>query len=254
IRSFYRLTQVDPGFKTEKMLTFNVWLPPEKYKDHASVLSFIRQSLDRMKALPGVENAAAATGLPLGNSGNQTSFWIEGRPEPPQDQIPSVEEVNVTTGYFETMRIPLLAGRTFTDQDIDPLGRASERAAIIDDLFAKRYWPGEDPVGKHLRFWTNEPNVFNIFNIVGVVGRVKMDTLDQDSGRVQVYFPWAKDNWNRMEFTLRTIGDPESLVSAARTQIAAVDPDEPIYHIRTAEQLWAEVVAPQRLNLLLLGI
>ncbi|MBZ5553306.1 MAG: ABC transporter permease [Acidobacteriia bacterium] len=151
--------------------------------------------------------------------------------------------------YFRTMGIPLLRGRTFTVQDT----KDAPKVVVIDESFAKQYWPGEDAIGRHLTFGGHDSkSVMN--TVVGIVGRVKMEGLDTDSNRVQAYQPLTQNTWNGMTFVLRTTADPLGLVSAARKQVLAVDPDEPMYNVRSIEQVWEESVAPQRLNRLLFGL
>jgi len=248
LRSFYSLLQVDPGFKTESVLTFNVNLPPAKYKESDQMISFYRQALDRLKQLPSAQSVGLSSGLPLGNNGNQTSFVVADQPEPPASQVPLTEMALVSPDYFSAMRIPLLSGRSFTDQD----NKDSARVMVVDDLFAKRYWPGEDAVGKRVRF-ERDPKIPPT-TVVGVVGRVKMEGLDTDSGRVQSYFPYTQNTWNGMTFVIRASTDPQMLAGVAREQIQAVDSGMPIFEVQTMERIWSASLAPQRLNLILLGI
>ena len=152
--------------------------------------------------MPGVEAVAAASGLPLGNNGWQTSFVVDGQPRPPRDQTPLMEACTVTPDYFRAMNIPLLRGRYFTDQDnrsflagrdlskLDEGERlvAGVNSIIIDEEFARRHWPNEDAVGKRIKMGADETPRF--LTVVGVVGRVKMEGLSQDSNRVQGYFPF----------------------------------------------------------------
>jgi len=193
--------------------------------------------------------------LPLGNNGWQSGFWIEGRPDPPQGQQPLTEVAFVSPTYFETMRMTLLSGRGFTEQDVmtpeppDAQHPAFRRptVTIIDEEFARRYWPDEDPVGQQIRFWGGK------VMIVGVVRRVKMEGLSNDSDRVQSYYPFRQNPSGGMSIVLRTAGDPTRLANAARQQVNAVDPDQPIYEMQTMGQIWTDSIAPDRLYLMLLG-
>ena len=248
LRSFYTLIQVDPGFKTDRLLTFNVNLPPAKYKEQDQMIRFYRQSLDRLKQVPGIQVAGLASGLPLGNNGNQTSFLPVGVPEPPASEIPLTEVALVSPDYFSAMRMPLLSGRGFTEQD----NKDSPKVMVVDKLFAERYWPGEDAVGKRVLF-ERDPNIPPT-TVIGVVGRVKMEGLDTDSGRVQSYFPYTQNTWNGMTFVVRTSTEPSSIAGVAREQIQAVDSGLPIYGVQTMEKIRSDSLAPQRLNLILLGL
>ncbi|HYK20197.1 MAG TPA: ABC transporter permease, partial [Pyrinomonadaceae bacterium] len=165
IRSFYLLQKVNPGFSHEHLTSFSLSLPQKKYATDESQAAFFNQLLENIRALPGVESTAAASGLPLGNNGWQTSFTVDGQPPPPRDQVPLMEACLVTPDYFRAMNIPVLRGRVFTDRDdrshlagkdLSKLNEneremAGVNSIVIDEEFAKRYWPNEDPVGKHIR-------------------------------------------------------------------------------------------------------
>jgi putative ABC transport system permease protein len=266
IRSFYRLQKVDPGFSYDHLTSFTVALPQKKYSTNEQREEFYKRLLENLRSLPGVEATAAASGLPLGNNGWQTSFVIDGQPPPPREQTPLMEACLVTPDYFRAMSIPLRRGRFFNDHDdrsalvgkdlskLDENQRqiAALNAIVIDDEFARRYWPNEDPVGKRIRLGpsADAPTL----TVQGVVGRVKMEGLSQDSKRVQGYFPFAQIPSNGMTVILKAAGDPNQLIAAVRQQVKAIDPDQPIYSIRTMDQIRAESVAPERLNLTLLSI
>jgi putative ABC transport system permease protein len=266
IRSFYRLQNVNPGFSYEHLTSFNVSLPQKKYTTPEQQSAFFNDLLQNIRALPGVQYAAAASGLPLGNNGWQTSFAVEGRPEPPKGETPLMEACTVTPDYFRAMNIPLLRGRYFTDQDNrsflagKDLSKLNEgqrlisgsNVIIVDDLFAKQHWPGENAVGKRIKFGTKQeaPTV----EIVGVVGRVKMESLSDDSNRVQGYFSFSQVPFTGMTIIIKGTGDPNQLIASARAQVTAADPDQPIFNIRTMDEIRGEAVAPQRLNLMLMSI
>ena len=266
IRSFYRLQKVNPGFSYEHLTSFSVSLPAKKYKTIEQQEQFYNKLLEDLRTLPGVEATAAASGLPLGNNGWQTGFVVDGRPRPPRDQTPLMEACLVTPDYFRAMNIPLKRGRYFDDHD-DRSSLAGkdvskyedvekEMAAlntiVIDEEFARRYWPDEDPVGKRIAMGSEKRP--NFLTVVGVVGRVKMDGLSQDSNRVQGYFPYAQIPGAGMTVILKAAGDPNQLIAAVRQQIKSIDPDQPIYSIRTMDDIRAESVAPERLNLTLLSL
>lgn len=266
IRSFYRLQKVDPGFSYEHLTSFTVSLPEKKYKTAEQNDQFFSQLLENLRGLPGVETTAAATGLPLGNNGWQTGFIVDGRPRPPRDQTPLMEACLVTPDYFRAMNIPLKSGRYFTDHDdrsslagkdlskLDEVERdmAAMNAIVIDEEFARRYWPNEDAVGKRIAMGSEKHPMF--LTVLGVVGRVKMDGLSQDSNRVQGYFAFKQNPSEDMTVVLKASGDPNQLIAAVRQQVKALDPDQPIYSVRTMDEIRAESVAPERLNLTLLSI
>jgi len=268
IRSFYRLQSVNPGFSYEHLTSFTVSLPARKYAKEDQRVAFYNQLLENIRHLPGVESTAAASGLPLGNNGWQTSFTVDGQPPPPKDNIPLMEACLVTPDYFRTMNIPLKSGRYFTDRDdrsflagkdlskmTEPQRVASGiNSVIIDEEFARRYWPNEDAVGKRIRLGGGTDSNAPLLTVLGVVGRVKMEGLSQDSNRVQGYFSFPQIGNGGMTVIVKAQSDPTQLISALREQVKAVDPDQPIYNIRTMHEIRAESVASERLNLTLLSI
>src|ERR1043166_2964423 len=266
IRSFYRLENVNPGFSYENLTSFTVALPQKKYATLEQRSIFFNSLLQNLRTLPGVQYAAAASGLPLGNNGWQTSFTVDGRPKPRPEDSPLMEACTVTPDYFRAMNIPLLRGRYYNDhddrtfvagKDLSKLNEGERLVAgtnviIVDEEFAKRYWPGEEAVGKRIRFGT-DPTA-PALEVVGVVGRVKMEALDDDSNRVQGYFSFAQVPFTGMTVVVKGNGDPNQLIAAARNQVRSLDPDQPIYNIRTMDEIRGDSVAPQRLNLTLLSI
>ena len=266
IRSFYLLQKVNPGFSYEHLTSFSVSLPQRKYSTQDARASFYNRLLENIRAVPGVESAAAASGLPLGNNGWQTSFLIDGQPAPPRDQTPLMEACLVTPDYFKAMNIPLLHGRVFNDhddrsnlagKDLSKLNEnereiAAMNAIVIDDEFARRHWPNENPVGKYVRLG-GDPNGQKV-EVIGVVGRVKMESLNQNSDRVQGYFPYAQTPNGGMTVIVKGTSDPNQLISSMRAAVKEIDPDQPIYNPRTMDEIRAESVAPERLNLTLLSL
>jgi predicted permease len=266
IRSFYRLQKVNPGFSYEHLTSFTVALPLKKYKESEQREQFYNRLLENLRGLPGVEATAAASGLPLGNNGWQTGFVVDGRPRPPRDQTPLMEACLVTPDYFKAMNIPVKSGRVFDSHDDrswvagkdlsklddDEKQMAPLNSIVIDEEFARRYWPGEEAVGKRIAMGSEKDPRF--LTVLGVVGRVKMESLGTDSKRVQGYFPFAQIPSGGMTVILKAAGDPNQLIAAVRQQVKAIDPDQPIYSVRTMDDIRAESVAPERLNLTLLSI
>ncbi|HET9480101.1 MAG TPA: FtsX-like permease family protein, partial [Pyrinomonadaceae bacterium] len=266
IRSFYLLQKVNPGFSYEHLTSFSVSLPEKKYTNQESRASFYNRLLENIRALPGVESAAAASGLPLGNNGWQTGFVVDGQPVPPRDQTPLMEACLVTPDYFRAMNIPVLRGRAFTDgddrshlagRDLSKLNEnqaaiAALNSIVIDEEFAKRYWPNEDPIGKRIRLGADDDA--QKLEVIGVVGRVKMESLNRNSNRVQGYFPFAQVPNGGMTVIVKGTSEPNQLISSVRTAVKEIDPDQPIYNPRTMYEIRAESVASERLNLTLLSI
>jgi putative ABC transport system permease protein len=266
IRSFYLLNKVNPGFSYEHLTSFSVSLPQKKYDKMETRASFYNRLLENIRALPGVETAAVASGLPLGNNGWQTGFVIDGQPRPPRDQTPLMEACLVTPDYFKAMNIPVLRGRVFTDRDDrshlagrdlskmneDEIAIAGLNKIVIDEEFARRHWPNEEAVGKRIQMGGEENPRF--LEVIGVVGRVKMESLNQNSDRVQGYFPFYQVPNGSMTVIVKGSSDPNQLVGSMRAAVREIDPDQPIYNPRTMHEIRAESVAPERLNLTLLSI
>src|ERR1044071_7633357 len=266
IRRFYRLQKVNPGFSHEHLTSFSISLPQKKYATEEQRSLFYNRLLENIRALPGVESPAAASGLPLGNNGWQTSFVIDGRPIPPRDQTPLMEAGLGTPDYFKAMNIPGLRGRGFNDRDDrshlagKDLSKLSEvekagaaiNAIVIDEDFAKRYWPNEDAVGKRVRMGSDHKAP--VAEVLGVVGRVKMESLNQNSDRVQGYFAFNQLPQGGMTVVIKGASDPNQLISSVRGAVREIDPDQPIYSPRTMNEIRAESVAGERLNLTLLSL
>src|SRR4030095_8278229 len=263
IRSFYLLQKVNPGFSYEHLTSFSVSLPAKKYQNDESLIAFYNSILTNIRALPGVESPAAASGLPIGNNGWQTSFTIEGRPEPARGEVPLMEACLVSPDYFKAMNIPVLRGRVFNDhddkshligKDLSKLNEnqrsvAGANSVVIDEEFARRHWPNEDPVGKRILLGGGHSAETPVLQVLGVVGRVKMESLSQDSNRVQGYFPYAQMPQGSRTIVVKGSGDPNQLISAARQQVKAIDPDQPIYSPRTIADIRNELVAGDSVNL-----
>ncbi len=256
IRSFYLLQKVNPGFSHEHLTSFSVSLPNKKYANEEQRGSFYNRLLENIRSLPGVESTAAASGLPLGNNGWQTSFVIDGQPPPPREQVPLMEACLVTPDYFRSMNIPVLRGRVFTDRDNRShlAGRdlskmnenqrsiAGANSIVIDEEFARRHWPNEDAVGKRIRLG-QAPDA-PILEVLGVVGRVKMESLNQNSDRVQGYFAFNQVPQGSMTVVIKGASDPNQLISSVRNAVREIDPDQPIYSPRTMDEIRAESVGP----------
>jgi putative ABC transport system permease protein len=255
LRSFYRLRQVNAGFTPERVLSFRINLPERKYGENEQKIAFYQRLHEKLSAAPGVADVAFGNQFPLGGRNWQTTFSIDGqqRPRP----APSMEMSVVSPNYFHALGIPLLRGRYFTEQDnLEHLkgpefsGKSDEERAnasvnviIIDEEFARRYWPNEDPIGKRVSGWL----------VVGVVARVKMERLGEQGGLVQAYIPlWQAPN-NGGAVVIKTTLEPEAMIAAARQQALALDPELPIYDVRMLTERLEISLAPERLNLWLLG-
>jgi putative ABC transport system permease protein len=248
-RSFWRLQNVSPGFETENALTFQITLPWASYTGSRQAAAFFQQAIDRISHLPGVKAAGAASILPLSGSNNDQGFVIEGRPLRDLNKDVGDEEFRVVTpGYFRTMGIPLLKGRSFNDDDNADIAGVT----IINQAFAERHFRGEEPLGKRLTM--DDPRESNAkwLTIVGVVGDVRHSGLNV-AAKPEFYVSLLQYTRWSMTLVARAGADPVSLTDAIRREILAMDPQLPLYNVRPMERVIDESVAPQRLSTFLFG-
>src|SRR5271155_2890378 len=247
-KSFIRVLEVNPGFRAEGVLKMTTALPPEKYAKDEQVAAFYRQALERISRLPGVDSAGFLDTIPLGDGNSSGTVTVDTQSVPPDKTAFEADQRAVTPGLFKTLGIPLLRGRDFNARDT----ATSTRVAVIDETMAQLYWPGEDPLGKRLHLggggskspWRT---------IVGEVGHVRYRTLEARS-RTEVYMPEEQVAFTAMSILVRTTGDPLALASSVEKEIQAIDPDQPVYRVRTMTQVMAESVARRRLGATLLGV
>jgi predicted permease len=246
LRSLAALEDVNPGFQTAGVISGGLSLPPTRYDSDAKRLAFYRAVLDNLAATPGV--TAVAAGLPLPFSGNagSASFAIEGRPSPPGDPGPHGDIGFVSADYFTALKIPILQGRVFTSLDRPD----TQPIAVIDEILARQYWPGEDPIGKHIRNGRSQP----WSTVVGIVGHVKQADLAGEDVKGKYYFPALQVAVPFMSFVLRTPGDPGRLSTALRDAVRAVDPTQPVSQIRLMTEMVASSLAPRRFVVTVLGV
>jgi putative ABC transport system permease protein len=245
IRSFYRLQQVNPGFNPSNALAITVSLPGRKYPQPEQRAAFFTQLIEKVSALPGVVAVGASQTLPI-QGDYLLGFIIQGRPPYAPGEDPSTNYYSVTPDYFKSMGIPLLKGRVFTEQD----RTGATRVAIINEEMAKRYFPDEDPIGKRIHV-TQGPETFR--EIVGIVGDVKQYGLARPT-TLQTYEPALQAPFSSMTLVVRANGNLVPLGGAIRSQVLAIDKEQPISRIRPLEQVVAESVSKQRFSMLLLGI
>jgi predicted permease len=248
MKSFIKLQQVDPGFRHEQVLTMRLSLPQETYPEPAKIAAFFGDVTARVRALPGVEAVGATSGLPLSGNGGSGTTTVDTRAVPPDKASPEADLRTVTPGYFEAMNIRLVRGRYFDDRDV----QSSAPVAIVDETLASTYWPNDDAVGKRLHPGGAGANV-PWMTVVGVVRHVRNRTLEAPS-RVEVYGAEAQRPTRSMSLAIRTSVDPMTLASAVQKAVVQVDPDQPVYRVRTMTDLMATSLARRRLSLLFLGI
>ncbi|HET6851494.1 MAG TPA: ABC transporter permease [Pyrinomonadaceae bacterium] len=249
INSFLRLRNVDPGFRSDNLLTMKIVLPEPKYAKFQQRAAFYTNLLQRVQSLAGVRSAAVTTNLPLYRQGNSTSINIEGRPAPPPGQELIVVTRIISPGYFDTMSIPVLKGRPLTDQDME----TSPTAVVISETMARRFWPGEDPVGKRIAAWkVQTPEDWA--QIVGVVKDVRQFELTADP-KPQMYLSYRQAGFFApRDLVVKTDVEPASMAETVRKAVWDIDKDQPVSNIRTMEEILAESIARQRFSMLLLAI
>jgi putative ABC transport system permease protein len=250
IRSFLRLQEVDGGFRPEGVLTMRLSLPEQRYPRPARTLAFYRELMDRVRHLPGVDAAGAASGLPLNGTGYSGTVTVDSQAVPQNKTMVEADQRAVLPGYFEALGISLLRGRYFDERDTPSSGPV----AIVDETLANTYWPGEDAVGKRLH--QGGPRSKNPWRtVVGVVRHVRYRTLESPS-RVTFYWPYPQTEFTlgSLNLAIHTPSDPHSLIRAVEREVRAVDPDQPVYRIRTMPELVAESMARRRLSMFLLAI
>ena len=248
VKSFARVLEVNPGFQKQNVLTMRLALPVSSYRELPRVKAFYQQILQKIEAIPRVISVGGVTGLPMVAGSPRGPFTIEGRPINPGEASPNSDRKVTTTNYLKTMEIPLIRGRYFTDQD----SAEAPGVVIIDDAFAKRYWPDEDPVGKRISF-EGPPNNPRWREIVGVVGYVRNYGLDVEAREV-LYYPHLQSAAREMGLAVRTEGDPMGTVTAVRNAIQSVDPQQPIFRISTMEQVVADSTTERRFTTFLLAV
>ena len=249
INSFLRLRNVDPGFRMDNLLTMRVFLPQSKYAQPAQRAAFYTEINRRLESIPGVKSSAVTTNLPLYTQSNSDNIVIEGRPEPPPNQAPIINTRVISPKYFETMGIPLLSGRQLTDQDTD----GSPNVTVISETMARRYWPGENPIGKRIAFGRPERDE-DWIQIVGIAGDVRQSDL------ITAIKPQLYVSYQQMGFfvprdlVVKTDVDPLSMAATVRKTIWEIDQDQPVSNIRTMDEIASRSIAPQRFSMLLFAI
>jgi putative ABC transport system permease protein len=249
LKSFLKLQQVDPGFKAESVLTMRISLPRERYQTPDQIRNFYRDVTARVRTLPGVEAAGAISALPLSGQGGSGTTTIETQAVPEDKRTPELDFRPVTPGYFEAMGVRLVRGRYFDERDT----AQGALVAIVDETLAQTFWPNEDAIGKRLHPGGGRNSTQPWLTIVGVVRHVRARTLEAPS-RSQLYWAEAQNPYPSMSLAIRTSVDPMSLAGAVQKQVMTVDPEQPVYRIRTMEDLMATSLARRRLSMLFLAI
>jgi putative ABC transport system permease protein len=251
IQSFLRVMQVDPGFRTDNLLTMQVSV---NNPDGNQVDLFFKQLQENVRRLPGVKSVAVSNGLPL-VSVNHPTYFIEGKPLPKNGAEPDGMRYTVSPGYFQTMGIGLVKGRVFTPQDTP----TTALVAVIDEALAQRTFPNEDPIGKRL---SQSRDFSTVYEIVGIVRHVEQYDFDRWAFRPpQFYLSFNQispdrlpGNTRRINLLVRTDVEPTSLTAVVRAEITALNQDQAVFNVRTMDDIVSQSVAPRRFSMMLLTV
>jgi putative ABC transport system permease protein len=248
MKSLYRLLAVDSGFRSEHVLKLEMDLRTAQYDKDPAVIAFWQQTLDRVRALPGVESAAVGTAIPLTDNHDRADITVEGMPLPKPGSFPHPDIHIVSPDYEKTLEIRLLRGRGFTHADQENV----PRVAMVNSTLAQRLFPGTDPIGKRFTFG-NEPGRATWVTIVGVLADTKMYGL-ANPARLEVYVPFRQAASNGMVLLVKSGQEPTALVSAIRGIVASIDKEQPIFRIATMREVVNASVSTRRITLILLGL
>jgi putative ABC transport system permease protein len=255
LKSFSRLLNVDPGFRPQNVLTLRLRLPDKKYRDAAQARTFLRETLGRVQALPGVNESCVTTGFPFGRGG-ETRYWLEGSPEPANtaDRPQAITQA-ISENYYRVLGIQLLAGRLFSEHDTSE----TEPFVIVDRQFVRRHFPSrsiDQVIGQRLRF-DGEGQPWR--RIVGIVGEVRQSQLDEQP-RAQIYRPWtqmneafAPDFLRAMDLLVKNAGAPADLVPAIKSEVQQIDKEQPLGNVAPLESLLDDSITPRRFYAVLLA-
>ena len=244
VRSFDRLLHVDPGFDSSNVLTMGVSLPTEKYAKPGQQIAFFDEALRRISALPGVRSAAISATLPLSFT-RVTPVLPEGQPAVPLAQRPFIDIEAISPEWFQTLRVPLLAGRLFTAAD----DAQAPKVVIVNQTCARRFWPGQNPIGKTFIVGRGPQSS----QVIGVAADIRNHGL-ADNTQPQLYLPFKQLPWGDMNLLVRTAVPPLQMAAAVHAQISAVDPDQPVTAIQSVDDLMDAGRAQPHFTMVLLAV
>jgi len=251
IRSFAKLRDVDPGFKTDRLVTLSLQLPTSRYTESEKQEAFWTELGRRVQATPGVESASIISELPLGGSTIYHNMVIEGGPPVAVGKEPEILTHEVGPGYFRTMGIPLVQGRDFNETD----KASNEPVATVSESFVRQHFKGRNPIGERARYARDEKSTW--YTIIGVVAEVKHSALEADDGPAiytsvaQKGEPWRR--WGVLVVKSKSV-DTNALVPALRQQVWAIDPQLSLTEVKTMDEVMAASVAQRRFSMTLLGL
>ena len=245
IRSFDKLLRVDPGFKPENLLTLEYRLPRNKYQQSEAQWNFHRQVFERIRDVPGVKSASLVRGLPFSGNGGDTEIILPDRETPSKGKGPRAMFNTATPNYFETMGIPLIKGRLFSESD----QLNTPRVFLINQTMARRFWSDQDPIGKQIKTYEDDMRG----TVIGVVGDAKHYWLEEEA-QPQMYEAYSQSPGIFATVVVRTSVEPMSLAEPVRQAVWKVDGDQPMWKVRTLESLIDRSVADKRFLMLLMGV
>jgi predicted permease len=245
IRSFARLQAIAPGFNPNNVLTFELALNGRRYTDRDVVLTTYRELWSRLQEIPGVISCGGTNAPPLSQSFAWTPIIVEGRVPLPGEKFLNADARVIGGDYFQAMRIPLIQGRFFNEHDAD----RKNPVVIVDAYMAEQLWPNQDPVGKRIHMVESQEDRWN--TVVGVVGRVKHESLDSVS-RIAFYLPQMQYATPELTVVLRSQNDPKALAPMVKSALRSIDPDLPMYSVRTMMERVEESLARRKFSMVLL--
>jgi putative ABC transport system permease protein len=248
MRSFENILKVDPGFRPENVLTMRIALPDAEFSKPEQIRGFYSELLGRIQKLPGVRSAGAVSLIPLGGQNSSGTLTIDSQSVPKEDRDPETDQRSVTQGYFEAMGISLVRGRFFEDRDAD----TAPPVAIVDESLAQTYWPNQDPIGRRVHRG-GDGSTAPWATVIGVVRHVRNRTLEMRS-RVEVYWPENQRPFSAMTLAILTQGNPMSMAPTIQREVTGIDPELPVYRVRSMSEVMGESVARRRLALILLSV
>jgi putative ABC transport system permease protein len=249
IRSFIRLQEVRPGFNPQHLLCVDLSLPSAKYQEDQQTVNFFNQLVSEVSQLPGVQAASVSTGLPLGGGADFNAFAVEGHVYARTDRTPDAESRVVSPDYFRALEIPLKRGRVIDDRDV----AGAPDVVVISETLARKYFPGQDPLGKRITFGDPQAGNAEWYTVIGLVGDVRGVSLNQEPYG-QLYTSSRQNARRALTLAVKTAADPTTMLGAVRDRIRSLDPQQPLYNVRTAEQVLERSVARPRFNMLLITI
>ncbi|MEN3368543.1 MAG: hypothetical protein V7609_686 [Verrucomicrobiota bacterium] len=249
MKSFVRIQKVNPGFNPHGVLTMELSVPVAKYARGKPVVDFYAEVERRVRALPGVQHVASTSILPLSGNNSDSSFHIEGRDEKQTGIHPDEEIRSVSSDYFRVLETPLIKGRFFTEADTTE----APGVIIINQAMAKKYWPGEEAVGKRINFNDSDPAKIKWITVVGVVADIRHRGLDAEA-KPEYYVAHSQLAYRGMILAVRSPLEPSALVRSIRNEVRALDPEQPVANVRTLDEVTSDSIAPRRLSVLLIGV